>query len=186
MIPRFSVLPFLLLPLTRTQSIPDSSGFYVDENGVVVCEDAPFGSSTELELFDGTKRVFTKVSRQDLLDLVASAEWSSLGTSCTSGVTDMSNLFLGQETFGQGGDESLGGDVPLSHWDVRAVEAMDAMVRLHSDRWLIPLDPSSLPVIAPRLAGRSLSPSSDVVVLRCEFLQPGPEPLEHVQRDIVR
>lgn len=114
-----------LLCFARGQSESGSSNFYIDSNGIVVCKDAELGASSSLE-FDGNEVVFTRRSREDLLNIVDNADWSQLGTACTSGITDMSNLFIGQWQLGAN-NPRLGGDVDISHWDVSSVQNMDAM-----------------------------------------------------------
>ncbi|MEN9839270.1 MAG: hypothetical protein RL177_749, partial [Bacteroidota bacterium] len=79
-------------------------------NGVtVVCSSAAIGDTGALG-----NATYTKRTRAQLL-----ANPSLAATSCTSGITDMSSLFLNQTTFN--------GD--LSSWDVRAVTDMNNMFK---------------------------------------------------------
>lgn len=116
----------LLCPVRGQGDAEDSSGFYVDSNGVVVCSDAELGATARLDI-DGEPGEFTRVNREDLINIVASADWPKLSSVCTSGITDMSNLFIGQGQFGGSGDDTLGGNIDLHHWDVSSVLNMDAM-----------------------------------------------------------
>jgi surface protein len=122
----FAAILRLLSPVRGQVGTEDSSGFFVDSNGVVVCPDAELGATSSLNI-GGTASLFTRASREDLMNIVAAAAWPELGKVCTSGITDMSNLFLGQTQFGATDDETLGANVDLSRWDVSSVENMDAM-----------------------------------------------------------
>ena len=100
---------------------PDNPGpsrpFYLAENGVtVMCSDAAVGQTGTIGGVEYTKR-----DRAGLDALVAagksSGDYGPLGTSCTSGITDMTSLFDGASTF----NENIGS------WDVSSVTSMEAM-----------------------------------------------------------
>ena len=67
-----------------------SSPFYLADNGVtVLCPAAAVGDTG---VVDGV--TYTKRDRAGLLALVGSANQADLVTSCTTGVTDMTSMFL--------------------------------------------------------------------------------------------
>jgi len=120
---------FILYPVRGqggSADVTDASGFFVDSQGIVVCSDADVGATSTLEV-DGVALTFKRVTREDLVSIIDAAAWPELRSVCTSGIKDLSNLFLGQNRFGASDDDMLGGDVDLSHWDVSSVERMDAM-----------------------------------------------------------
>lgn len=88
--------------------------FYLGPNQVtVLCPRAPIGSSGWV---GGT--LYTKRSESQLRALVAdSTTWSQLPTTCTSGITDMSNLFADLETFNEN----------IATWDTGSVTTMKGM-----------------------------------------------------------
>lgn len=89
--------------------VPD---FIRSENGVTVtCSDAEFGESW---ILDGTE--FTKRTRADITP-------ENAATTCTSGITNMDNLFFTQAFIDNGFNEDI------SHWDVSKVTSMASMFR---------------------------------------------------------
>jgi len=121
MLALFVLQAALVLCFARGQT-SDPPVFYMMTNGgTVACPLANVGDQGEvsLDLDEGrtVTKVFTKRDRQGIQDLIGRAQWSQLATTCTSGVTDMSNLFIGQDEFNE----------DISTWDTSAVTDMDAM-----------------------------------------------------------
>ena len=80
--------------------------FFLADNGItIICSDADFGESG---VIDGV--IFTKRTRDQITTGNAS-------TTCTSGITDMANLFQNTTTF----------DENISTWDVSSVSTMEFM-----------------------------------------------------------
>lgn len=80
--------------------------FYLDENGVTVrCENAEFGDTGEVNDETYTKRTAADITPEN-------AE-----TTCTSGITDMIQLFYDKSDFNQ----------DISSWDVSSVTDMGGM-----------------------------------------------------------
>jgi len=80
--------------------------FYRAENGVTIkCSRAEIGDSGEI---DGVE--YTKRERDDITP-------ENAATTCTSGITDMSNLFEDEVSFNE----------DISHWDVSSVTDMGSM-----------------------------------------------------------
>ena len=99
---------------TIVHEIRLSPTFYLAENGVTaVCPDAAVGDSGSVGGIAYTKR-----SRTDLDALFAAADYIPLETSCTTGVTDMSELFA----FPTPPNPSFNPD--LRSWDVSSVTDM--------------------------------------------------------------
>lgn len=98
--------------LTATAEV-EALRFYRDDNGVTVrCERADVGDTREVGGVTYTKR-----TREDLLNLVAAQDSAAIRQSCTSGITDMAELFRYQEWFN--------GDI--GSWDVSSVTDMREM-----------------------------------------------------------
>jgi surface protein len=100
---------------------PSPESYYVAPNGVtVMCPGVAVGDT-----FDINDLTFTKVDSTTLQSLVSNGgdSWPQLATSCTTGVTDMSNLFNKQGEF----------NVDISSWDTSSVTDMYQMfyVRAH-------------------------------------------------------
>ncbi|MGM0546125.1 MAG: BspA family leucine-rich repeat surface protein [Bacteroidota bacterium] len=80
--------------------------FYRHDNGVtVLCPDAESGESGTVDGTDYTKRTADQITTDNA------------ATTCTSGITDMSELFRDEDTFNE----------DISHWDVSSVETMRSM-----------------------------------------------------------
>jgi surface protein len=88
-----------------------NSDFYLHENGVtVMCPAAEVGDSGEVGGVVYTKRAKNEITT------------SNAATTCTSGITDMSLLFVSEESF----------DEDISHWDVSSVTNMRSMFNTSS------------------------------------------------------
>ena len=89
---------------------PEGDGFYLADNGItIVCPDAAVGDTGVVDGMTYTKR--------DRLGLLASTTSAAFEEACTSDITDMSNVFASNISFG--------GDI--SHWDVSSVVNMAYM-----------------------------------------------------------
>ncbi|MEL7833408.1 BspA family leucine-rich repeat surface protein [Fodinibius sp. Rm-B-1B1-1] len=90
----------------------ESKPFYVSSNGVtIICDVASVGDTGTI---NGT--TYTKRNKSQITP-------ANAPTTCTSGITDMSNLFNGAGSFN--------GDI--SHWDVSSVTDMQAMFMSATD-----------------------------------------------------
>ena len=87
----FIILLFNTL-VAQAQNNPD---FFLDSNGVTcMCPDANFGDTGELTI-NGEQKVFTKRTRQELSNLIFNDDSDpQIALTCTSGITDMSDLFF--------------------------------------------------------------------------------------------
>ncbi|MFN2261618.1 MAG: BspA family leucine-rich repeat surface protein [Psychroflexus sp.] len=111
----FSSILFLLLTTTslKAQNNPD---FYV-ENGICKCPDAEIGDTGTLTI-NGETNTFTKRSKAQLDALIANDDSDpQIALTCTSGITDMNELFFQQTNFNQ----------DISHWDTSNVTDMREM-----------------------------------------------------------
>jgi len=87
--------------------------FYLAANGVtVMCPDADVGQTGEVNGI-----VYTKRSRYQIDALVDAKDYASLATTCTSGVTEMFQMFSKATAFNQ----------DISSWDVSKVTNMFGM-----------------------------------------------------------
>ena len=105
-------------------SADNTNGFELNANDVTVeCASAQAGETGEV-CFGGAYPVtFTKVNGTELYAIAGNAtRWGELPTVCTTGVTDMSNLFKNKGAF----NESIGS------WDTSAVTNMESMYVLTS------------------------------------------------------
>jgi plastocyanin len=119
---------------TITVTAPASNDFYLAPNGVTcMCPNAAVGDSGD----PGNGIVYTKRTRNQITP-------QNAATTCTSGITDMSELFKNEASFNE---EISSWDVSsvefmlemfqsastfnqdLSHWDVSSVEDMTAMFK---------------------------------------------------------
>lgn len=97
---------FLFLTATLNLWAEDSSSFFLHENGVtIMCPDAEVGDSGEVNGVTYTKRTSDQITVENA------------STTCTSGITDMSELFQGADDFNQ----------PIGSWDVSSVTAFNFM-----------------------------------------------------------
>jgi surface protein len=105
---------------------PSPESYYVAPNGVtVMCPGVAVGDT-----FDINDLTFTKVDSTTLQSLVSNeGSWPQLATSCTTGVTDMSNLFRKKKNF----------NVDISSWDTSSVTYIYGMfmVRVPPSRVLL-------------------------------------------------
>ena len=93
-----------------TKACDPNPDFILHTNGVtVLCVGADVDASGDVDI-NGTPVTFTK-------RVVGSITTANAATTCTSGIGDMSNLFLNQATFN--------GDI--SHWDTRDATTMASM-----------------------------------------------------------
>ena len=89
--------------------------FYLAANGVtVMCPSAAVGETGEL---NGV--TYTKQDRSGIDAIVAAETWTDLETTCTSGITDMSLMFVNETDF----------NADISSWDVSSVTDMNGMFR---------------------------------------------------------
>ena len=96
-----------------TATITVTPVFLRAENGVtIICPNAAVGDSGSV---GGV--VYSKRTRAGLDFLLRAGDAAALSTSCTSGVTDMSNMFRGYATFNE----------DISTWDVGEVTSMASM-----------------------------------------------------------
>ncbi len=95
-----------------------STDFYIASNGVTcMCPDAAIGDKGTVEI-DGVSKTFTKRSREQLRTLISSnPQDPQIALTCTSGITDMSNLFAQVTTFNQ----------DISSWDTSNITNMFSM-----------------------------------------------------------
>jgi surface protein len=90
-----------------------SAPFYLADNGItVICSIAAVGDTATV---DGT--LYTKRDAAGLNALESANDYVALTTSCTSGVTDMSNMF----------DEAFAFNADIGSWDVSSVTDMGSM-----------------------------------------------------------
>ncbi len=75
-------------------SADNTSGWQLNANGVTVeCTAATVGTTGNV-CINGSLEVFTKRDRDGLLAIIGGLFWSELPTSCTTGVDNMSNLWV--------------------------------------------------------------------------------------------
>ncbi|MGO3689977.1 hypothetical protein CAP47_03730 [Psychroflexus sp. S27] len=98
-----------------SQNNPD---FYVAPNGeTCMCPDAEFGDTGSLTI-NGETKTYTKRSRAQLDALIAAVQYDpQIALTCTSGITDMSQLFYNKVVFNQN----------INSWDVSNVTKMGFM-----------------------------------------------------------
>jgi len=90
-------------PATQSQDNPD---FEIAENGVtVLCDEAEVGDTGTVNGTTYTKRTADQITP------------ANAATTCTSGITDMTSMFFGAESFNE----------DISTWDVSSVTAMRTM-----------------------------------------------------------
>jgi surface protein len=109
------ITTFLFTLTFYAQNNPD---FYLDPNGVTcLCPEADFGDTGTLTI-NGETKTFTKRSRAQLNALIDNDEQDPyIALTCTSGIDDMSNMFVLQSLFNQA----------LNSWDVSNVTDMGSM-----------------------------------------------------------
>jgi surface protein len=102
------LLSITLLFLTTLQI--NAQTFNLDSNGItIVCADASVGDTGEVNGVTYTKRTRDQITPDNA------------STTCTSGITNMANLFFTQEFMDYGFNEDI------SHWDVSDVTDMVGM-----------------------------------------------------------
>ena len=105
----------LSLVSAAVRQAPSSEPYYLAPNGVtVMCPGVAVGDT-----FGINGVTYTRVDSTTLKSLARKkSSWPQLTTSCTTGVTDMSNLFYNQATFQ---------NVDISSWDTSSVTTMYQM-----------------------------------------------------------
>lgn len=108
---------FFLISLTNSYS-QENSNFYLASNGeTCMCPNAEYGDSGSV-IINGVEKVFTKRTRQELGAIIFNNENDpQISLTCTSGMTDMSELFFYSIFFNQN----------LNYWDVSQVTDMNQM-----------------------------------------------------------
>ncbi|MGK0414365.1 MAG: surface protein [Polaribacter sp.] len=82
-----------------------------------MCPDVDSGDTGTLAI-DGLDKTFTKRTKAQLVAIIANDQKDpEIGLTCTSGITDMRNIFNGARSFNQ----------DLSSWDVRSATNMSSM-----------------------------------------------------------
>lgn len=100
-------------------SITTASGFSLAPNSVtILCPSAATGSTG---IVNGV--TYTKRDRAGLIAIIQSSDQSATATTCTSGITDMSNLF--DRTGGPNNDRTFNADI--TRWDTSVVTTMASM-----------------------------------------------------------
>ena len=114
-----SLFCFLLLSFSiKTTAQPSNFDFYV-ENGTCKCPDAAVGDSGTVSI-DGQQLTFTKRTRSDIENLLAAGIFDNLvALTCTTGITNMSELFENYGNFNEN----------INYWDVSQVTNMYEMFR---------------------------------------------------------
>jgi len=110
-------------------NIPNTEFVLGDDNTTCLCPDAEIGDLGTINI-NGQLRTFTKRSENMLRGLVnADINNQQIALTCTSAVTDMSNLFKDKTDFNQ----------TLEHWDVSNVANMSGMFE-NATSFNIPVD----------------------------------------------
>jgi surface protein len=89
--------------------------FYV-ENGTCKCPNAEVGDTGTMSV-NGITGTFTKRTRAQLDTLIDLENWDEVQKTCTSGITDMSQLFFNEPSFNKN----------INHWDTSNVDTMSNM-----------------------------------------------------------
>jgi len=107
------LLSIILIITSLSYLKANNSDFFLHENGVtVICNTASVGDSGEID-----RVTYTKRNRDQIEMLISDGDYAELETTCTSGITDMSNLFSVVSEFNH----------DISHWDVSSVATMNSM-----------------------------------------------------------
>ena len=101
----------------------NNTDFILDINGVTcICKNASFGDVGTLTI-NGESKTFTKRTRAQLDAIIANdIDDPQIALTCTSGITDMSELFLNQNV-----NNTNSFNQNLEHWDVSNVTNMSSL-----------------------------------------------------------
>ena len=105
---------FLVFVLTSPLFV---NAIYSYENGIVKCPQPTIPGGTFTLTIDGVDTTFTKVNRSMLDEIIFAGDYENLTTSCTTGVTNMYNMFFEKDTFNHN----------ISTWDTSIVTNMSGM-----------------------------------------------------------
>ena len=103
--------PALTCSTSETQTINNPNYLGVAANGVtILCEAVANGSTFTVSVSGSSDTVYTKRNKSQINS-------GNAATSCTSGIVDMSELFIANQSF----------NADISHWDTSSVTNMSSM-----------------------------------------------------------
>lgn len=97
------------------KTISNNANFTLNANGVTCECDSALNGETGTLTINGVQKTFTKRTVAQIQALIAADQNDpEIGLSCTSGITNINNLFANKTSF----------NVDISHWDVSDVQKM--------------------------------------------------------------